>query len=81
MVVDKSNSFYNEEKKDALGFSNDVELLILGSLYYCGWDTAFDFIETKSEADAEVHGTFHHQLLCQHFYDVKSEYIYLPRDV
>ena len=54
--------FHDPKRKDAVGFSHDIELLVLGLLYYVGWDTTFDLIATHTEIDGEVHGTFHHKL-------------------
>ena len=71
--------FHDPRKKDALGFSHDIELLILGLLFYVGWDTTFDLIATNTEIDGEVHRTFHHKI-CGRFKDIKDEYIYLPRN-
>ena len=71
--------FHDPNKKDAVGFSHDVELLVLGLLYYVGWDTTFGFIATQTEIDKEVHRTFHHKI-CMAFKEIKHEYIYLPRN-
>ena len=79
VVLTHDRTFFNQERKDALGFAHGIELLLLGSLYYVGWDTTFGFVETQSDADKEVHRKFHHDL-CSLFYSIKSDYIYLPRN-
>ena len=74
-----NRKFHDPTKKDAVGFSHDIELLILGLLYYVGWDTTFGFIATNTEIDPEVHRTFHHKI-CAAFKSIKDEFIYLPRN-
>ena len=74
-----SRGFHDPKRKDAVGFAHDIELLILGLLYYTGWDTTFDLISTNTEIDGEVHRNFHHKI-CSRFRDIKDEFIYLPRN-
>ena len=45
LIVDRG--FHDPKKKDAMGFSHDLELLVLGLLFYAGWDTTFDFVGTN----------------------------------
>ena len=55
-----TRGFYNPSKKDIMGFSHDLELLLLGSLFFLGWDTTFDYISTNTEIDSEAQRVFHH---------------------
>ena len=57
LTIDRK--YHDPNKKDAVGFAHDVELLLLGMLYYLGWDTTFAFVSTNTEIDQEVHRTFH----------------------
>ena len=77
LIVDRR--FHDPNKKDALGFSHDLALLVLGLLFYAGWDTTFDFIGTNTEIAGEVHRTFHHKI-CSEFKEIKDEFVYLPRN-
>ena len=47
--------FHDPNKKDAVGFAHDIELVLLGMFYYLVWDTTFRYIATNTEIDAEVH--------------------------
>lgn len=71
--------FHDPNKKDAVGFAHDLELLVLGLLYYVGWDTTFDYVGTNTEIAGEVHRTFQHKI-CKAFKGIKDEFIYLPRN-
>ena len=43
--------FYDPSKKDILGFRHDLELLLLGSLHYIGFDTTFKELTGNTEID------------------------------
>ena len=71
-------NIHDPQKKDIMGHSSNVELLILGVLFYCGFDTTFTFLYSQTNIDAETHRTFHHKVTGA-FYNMKDQYIYLPR--
>ena len=74
-----TRGFYDPAKKDIMGFSHDLELLLLGSLFFLGWDTTFEFISTNNEIDSEVQRVFHHRWT-KNMMSIKDEYIHMPRD-
>lgn len=74
-----TRGFHNPNKKDIMGFAHDLEILLLGSLYFLGWDTTFGYISTQSEIDTEAQRMFHHNWTAS-MCSIRNEYIYMPRD-
>ena len=51
MLIERNT--HDPNKTDTLNFSHDPELLLLGSLFFIGWDTTFSYVKTLSETDKE----------------------------
>ena len=79
IAIATDRGFHDVTRKDAVGFAHNLELLLLGSLFFLGWSTTFIFIATQSEIDSEVHRTWHHHWT-KFMASISNEYIYLPRN-